>query len=533
MSSRFDLPAEERWLRTVNDTSLLERGDPVTLTWSIVPDGTPIVPRNETESDDPSNLVAVLSSLHGDNWQQIFVDVFDRYSSVSGLTYIQEPNDDRAAIQRNEFSIGERDVRADIRIGGHQVDTGSMLGYNHFPPNGDMVLDTSDDFLSGKSRLFNLIAHEHGHGLGLHHVHSSDSRPLLQPFISTDFQGPQFDDILGLHRLYGDALEKGPGNDSPATSFELGEYQAGQPLVIGDDAIETRVAMSQSDFVSIDGLSDVDFYSFSTDSTTMASFLLEPMGPIYSYGESSSNQSVFDASMQNDLSLQLFRQGSQVPLATSADNGLGMSESIDQILIGAGEYQIRVSGSHDAAQMYRLTVGEIPDSQIGDFDKDGNLDVDDVQQLIDQSRSGNFDRAFDLNSDNALDDRDLEFWVHELRDTFFGDSNLDGEFNSTDLVAVFTAAEYEDLIPGNSTWATGDWNGDGDFGSRDLIAAFQDAGFEKGRRAAHAVPEPTAITLLAIATLLAHSSVKQQRKKPSGTRVLNGFGVSKTCVSES
>ncbi len=513
VSPRFDLQDEERWLRTVNDMSPLERGDPVTLTWSIVRDGTPIVPRNESESDDPSNLVAVMNSLHGDSWQEIFVEVFDRYSSVSGLTYIHESNDDRSAIQQNAFSLGERNVRADIRIGGHQVDSGNALAYNHFPPNGDMVLDTSDDFLSVRSRLFNLVAHEHGHGLGLHHVHSNDSRPLMQPFISTDFQGPQFDDILGLHRLYGDALEKGVGNDSSATAFELGEYQVGQPLIIGDDAIETRVAFSQSDFVSIDGLSDVDFYSFSIDATTTVSFLLEPMGPTYSYGDSSSTQSLFDASSENDLSLELFRSGSQIPLATSADAGLGMSESIERILVGAGEYQIRVSGAHDAAQMYRLTVGEIPDSQIGDFDSNGSLDLDDIQQLIDQSLSGGFDRAFDLNSDNTLDDRDLEFWVHDLKDTFFGDSNLDGEFNSTDLVAVFTAAEYEDLIPGNSTWATGDWNGDGDFGSRDLIAAFQDAGFEKGHRAVQTVPEPTTTTLLAMVTSFVCLSANSRRKR--------------------
>jgi hypothetical protein len=54
-----------------------------------------------------------------------------------------------------------------------------------------------------------------------------------------------------------------------------------------------------------------------------------------------------------------------------------------------------------------------------------------------------------------------------------GDSNLDGIFNSSDLVLVFTAGQYEDAIPGNSTFATGDWNGDGDFTTSDLVLAFQ------------------------------------------------------------
>ncbi len=54
-----------------------------------------------------------------------------------------------------------------------------------------------------------------------------------------------------------------------------------------------------------------------------------------------------------------------------------------------------------------------------------------------------------------------------------GDANGDGIFNSSDLVAVFQAGEYEDQILGNSTFEEGDWNGDGDSDSGDLVMAFQ------------------------------------------------------------
>lgn len=54
-----------------------------------------------------------------------------------------------------------------------------------------------------------------------------------------------------------------------------------------------------------------------------------------------------------------------------------------------------------------------------------------------------------------------------------GDSNGDGVFNSSDLIIVFQAAEYEDDIPGNSTFEEGDWNGDGDFNTSDLVFVFQ------------------------------------------------------------
>ena len=81
--------------------------------------------------------------------------------------------------------------------------------------------------------------------------------------------------------------------------------------------------------------------------------------------------------------------------------------------------------------------------------------------------------------------------MDELRATYFGDANLDGEFNSGDLVAVFATGEYEDEIPNNSTWATGDWDGDGEFGSGDFVLAFAAGGYEQGpRERAAVVPEP-------------------------------------------
>ncbi|MEZ6120257.1 MAG: dockerin type I domain-containing protein [Pirellulaceae bacterium] len=54
-----------------------------------------------------------------------------------------------------------------------------------------------------------------------------------------------------------------------------------------------------------------------------------------------------------------------------------------------------------------------------------------------------------------------------------GDSNLDGRFDSGDLVLAFQAGEYEDDVAGNSTWSDGDWNGDLEFSTADLVLAFQ------------------------------------------------------------
>ncbi|MCA9197974.1 MAG: hypothetical protein KDA87_10565, partial [Planctomycetales bacterium] len=54
-----------------------------------------------------------------------------------------------------------------------------------------------------------------------------------------------------------------------------------------------------------------------------------------------------------------------------------------------------------------------------------------------------------------------------------GDSNGDGQFDSTDLIQVFKFGHYEDNIPNNSAWEHGDWTGDGEFDSSDLLLAFQ------------------------------------------------------------
>ena len=105
----------------------------------------------------------------------------------------------------------------------------------------------------------------------------------------------------------------------------------------------------------------------------------------------------------------------------------------------------------------------------------------------------------DLDSDGDIDFDDRVAWVYETNNTYFGDSNLDGVFDSGDFVHVFQIGQFEDNIPGNSNWEAGDWNGDGDFTSSDIVLAFQEGGYDMPRKnAAQVVPEPSAIFLLGI-----------------------------------
>jgi hypothetical protein len=126
----------------------------------------------------------------------------------------------------------------------------------------------------------------------------------------------------------------------------------------------------------------------------------------------------------------------------------------------------------------------------GDFDFNGVLTVADIDGLAANVRAGTNTSLFDLNDDDKVQTEDRRIFIKDLRRTWFGDANLDGQFNSGDLVTVFQAGQYEDGVPGNSTWATGDFNGDAEFNTSDMVFAFQDGGYEKRPRAA-AVPEPS------------------------------------------
>ncbi|MCA9200119.1 MAG: hypothetical protein KDA87_21420, partial [Planctomycetales bacterium] len=151
-----------------------------------------------------------------------------------------------------------------------------------------------------------------------------------------------------------------------------------------------------------------------------------------------------------------------------------------------------------AAFQQRLNSPTLP----GDFDQDGQLTVMDLDLLTQAVGTGNTSMDFDLNQDDDVNQADRQIWVEQLKRTYFGDANLDGEFSSADLVTVFQQGEYEDAVTGNSTWADGDWNGDGEFSSADFVMAFQGNGYEQGPRPnLHSVPEPNRLWLFALVLL--------------------------------
>ncbi len=106
-----------------------------------------------------------------------------------------------------------------------------------------------------------------------------------------------------------------------------------------------------------------------------------------------------------------------------------------------------------------------------DLNGDNRVDAIDIDLIAAAIR--NDDLAFDLNEDGEMSFADLDFMVRHRVGTTLGDSNLDGRFDSADLVLAASGGQFEDDIANNSSWETGDWNGDGEFNTSDFVFAFQ------------------------------------------------------------
>ena len=169
-------------------------------------------------------------------------------------------------------------------------------------------------------------------------------------------------------------------------------------------------------------------------------------------------------------------------------------------------------GEFDLAAVYRLALPGLAKPVIGqasvlvqiqpgyggDFNRDFALNCKDLDLLTPQINAGTNDILYDITGDQLVNFDDLEMYVWDLKNTFFGDANCDGQFGTADLVQVFIAGLYENDIPDDAVWTTGDWNGDGDFTTSDLVLALIDGGYEKGPRPSSvaAVPEPAGLALV-------------------------------------
>ncbi|MCI0335308.1 MAG: matrixin family metalloprotease [Planctomycetes bacterium] len=375
------------WLSTASGPRT-GNGDSATLTWSIVPDGTSLT-RQSGFGTSASNLVSFMNSNFGGNpaqsdltlqpWFHLFDESFARWEALGGVTYLYEPQDDGVLLPSSNGALG---MRGDIRIGGYNVDGASgVLAFTYLPPFGsDMVFDTGDaaNFTNGDDdfRFFRDVAmHEIGHGFGLLHVEST-SQLLMEPFINTNFDGPQLDEVRGVQFFFGDANEKtnaGQGNDTAALATSLGTIAAGTATTIGAAANLPGQAISETavDFVSIANLDDTDYYSFTVSQPSRLTATLTPRGGVFTQASEGATPTSFDANARNNLALTAFDTNGTSQLATANSNPAGVAESLaDVTLPAAGTYFARIDGADDTIQLYEFSLS-VAVLLPGDFNFDG------------------------------------------------------------------------------------------------------------------------------------------------------------------
>lgn len=320
------------------------QGDALTLTWSIIPDGTPMPAAGFWDTTCRSNLIAKFDIIYGaGNWQTEVANVFNEWASLTGNHYVKEPNDDGAIWPSTPGVIGKR---GDIRIGGCKVDRNSgILAYNYFPHIGDMKIDATDSFyatanLTGK--IHNIFSHEHGHGAGISHVCPVNRTKLMEPIITTAFIGPQHDDIRAIQRHYGDYNELiGNPNDSVAAATVLN--------------IQPNDTAEMLD-VSIDGNNDEDWYRFEVGGGRNVSVTVQPVGFEYAdadlVGGRCQSGPIIDSSKIHDLGFEII-DSDGTTVRDTVNNGTTAFVSLGS----AGTKYIRVFGDGtDDIQLYDLKM---------------------------------------------------------------------------------------------------------------------------------------------------------------------------------
>ncbi|MGL4512941.1 MAG: matrixin family metalloprotease, partial [Lacipirellulaceae bacterium] len=417
-------PEASRWA-TTSLGSTGTPGRPVRLTWSIAPDGTQTVNPSAGNTFTGSNLVASLDATFGAGpggsnytlrpWFTHLNQSFERWEALAGVTYTYEPADDGA---RHSTQPGVAGLRGDVRVAGIAIDgAAGTLAYNYFPPDGgDMAFDTGDlgTFAdpSNNYRAFrNVTMHEAGHGLGIEHTSSSDAAFLMEPAIDLTFDGPQHDDLRGVHWLCGDVLEKsngGLGNESASLATALGPLSLGATLSIGAGGAGTVVGPAETDFVSIANASDADFFSFTVDGPRRISATMTPRGATFQQ-----TTTTFNTTTTSNLGLALLGPGGSTLLADASAAPAGQAESIANVdLPSAGTYFLRVSGVGTVTQFYSLALSAVGMALPGDYNGDGLVNAADYSRWRDTlGATVSPFTAADGDGDGSVGQSDYAVWV--------------------------------------------------------------------------------------------------------------------------
>jgi hypothetical protein len=318
--------AASRWTATATDGAGLAEGDATVLTFGIVPDGTVIDFDCKLNDDKTSDVIAeFFTPRFGSDpadWIAFLANSLNRWSAISGLSFVHEPADDGAVTPSTGGVLG---VRPDIRVGGYAIDgSDGVLACNYYPNSGDMFIDTDDGYYdteivggSISTGVDNVIAHEIGHGLGLNHVCPNNGMFLMSPTVTAAFLGPQHDELAFAQRYYGDSLE--PNNEAATAS----------PIA----------AASGNVTLSVSVVADEDWFSLGAlGANVHVRAALEPFGFAYAQTDCDGASNPVATNVIRNLAIRLEKgsAGSTSTVATADEGGIGAGELLSH-LVAPGE----------------------------------------------------------------------------------------------------------------------------------------------------------------------------------------------------
>ncbi len=343
------------WTRTAMTPEVHPR-QPFILTYSFVPDGTPIEPVFPGESSDPSNLYQRMNQIFPggeEQWKSIIREALTSWSRHAPITFIEAP-DDGAPLPA---SPGVPGVRGDIRIAMHRInEPGSIdyLSYAYYPNDGEIVLDyiTAPELYTpedGFMLMTELFVHEQGHGLGLNHVDPLNGTKIMEAFIGIGRYFPQEDDIRGVKFAYGDRYRP---NQTPQDAAPIGPV----PL-LGPTGTDTpRTIPSAAIFQP----GEDDWYEFHLPEPGLLDLRVVPIGTTYPEGAEFGEVSNLDARSVHNLGFELTGPPPGNLSVTVQEAPAGQPDALEGLELEAGgPYRVRVftTTGTNATQRYELEIG--------------------------------------------------------------------------------------------------------------------------------------------------------------------------------
>jgi hypothetical protein len=344
-------------------------GDPINLTWSLVPDGVPL--DNGAGNLLFSRMDQLFGATNRATWVARIQSVFDRWQALTGVNYT------RITVGGNDWddgaswgSGGQAGARGDVRIAMRSIDgANGILAFNSFPTAGDMVLDSGENWAASTSNhifLRNIVAHEHGHGLGLPHVCPTTQTKLMEPNYTGSFDGPRLDDVRGVQHYYGD-IDEVFGAESFNSAFDLGTLANGATISRGAVPSPGILGGSVLSLVppTTGAGNEHDWYKFTLNAPQLVNITVQPVGTVaYADYDQNANGSCqtgaanTDPLRQADIQFTVNGSTGTTIFRTVANTGLGLAETTTGILLNSGISYIDISGqaNFSQTQMYTLSV---------------------------------------------------------------------------------------------------------------------------------------------------------------------------------